>query len=477
MHLYNKLVEYSKSEVYPMHMPGHKRNNKIGEMINPYEIDVTEIEGLDNLFHSEGILKEGMERAGFLYNSLHTDYLVGGSSAGILSGISACTNKGDKVLVARNCHKSVYNTIYLNELKPVYIYPQTEDKFGVHCGISPGEIEKLLIKHKDIKLIIITSPTYEGIISDIRGISEIAHKYKIPLFVDEAHGAHLGFNSYFPKNSIELGADIVVHSLHKTLPSFTQTGLLHVNGDLVDYEQIQYYLSVFQSSSPSYILMSSIDNCINLLINKKEELFIYYVKQLEVFYEKIEGLKHLKILTNKNTQSYDFDPSKIVVSTRATNMTGMDLYKLLLEEYKIQVEMVSKDYIIAMTSICDTDIGFSRLVKALLEIDGNIKDNKHVSNKKSYNSVLDIKTLYKDTEIIMTSYKAKKSPSETVSFKDSEGRISSEYIYLYPPGIPIIVPGERINSTHIDYLLHYKELGLSVQGLEDYDMNQINVVL
>ncbi len=467
MKLYNKLLEYSKSNIYPMHMPGHKRNDKYLNMINPYLLDITEIEDFDNLFHAKGILKESMKRAASHYNSCNTNYLVGGSSAGILSGISACTKKGDKILVARNSHKSVYNAIYINELKPIYIYPQINSQYGINCGINPEDIEKMLTKHKDIRLIIITSPTYEGVVSDIEGISEISHKHKIPLFVDEAHGSHLGFHSYFPANSIQGGADIVIHSLHKTLPAFTQTGLIHVNSSFVDYEKVKECLSIYQSSSPSYLLMSSIDKCINLLIEDGEELFRSFARRLESFYKKTEQLKHLKVLRKEDIY---FDPSKIILSVRDVDISSIELYAILLEKYKIQVEMVSTDYIIAMTSICDTAVGFNRLLEALLDIDRQVKKKQSI-----YKTNMDI--LNQEVEIVKSIYEAKTSPSETIPFIDSGGRITREYIYLYPPGLPILLPGERITKKHIKYLLECKKLGLSIQGLDDYDMNFINVVI
>ena len=193
----------------------------------------------------------------------------------------------------------------------------------------------MLTKHKDIRLIIITSPTYEGVVSDIEGISEISHKHKIPLFVDEAHGSHLGFHSYFPANSIQGGADIVIHSLHKTLPAFTQTGLIHVNSSFVDYEKVKECLSIYQSSSPSYLLMSSIDKCINLLIEDGEELFRSFARRLESFYKKTEQLKHLKVLRKEDIY---FDPSKIILSVRDVDISSIELYAILLENTKYKLK-------------------------------------------------------------------------------------------------------------------------------------------
>ncbi|MDF2473928.1 MAG: decarboxylase [Anaerocolumna sp.] len=495
MNLYESLVKYSMDGYYPMHMPGHKRNTMWNHMVNPYGIDITEIEGFDNLHHAESILYEGMERAARLYGAGHTAYLINGSTVGLLAGISACTNKGDKVLVARNSHKAVYNAIYLNELKPVYIYPQKDGEFGINCGLNPSLIEDLLIKNQDAKLIIITSPTYEGIISDVSAISAIAHRYGVPLLVDEAHGAHFGFHKDFPRNAIKCGADIVIHSLHKTLPSFTQTALIHVNGTLVNYDNVKRYLSIYQSSSPSYLLMSSIEQCISLLETKGEELFDSYHKQLRSFYDKMNGLSKIKVLNPyQNTRFYGIDPSKITISVKGTDMTGVRLYERLLEQYKIQMELVSMDYVLGMTSICDTKEGFQRLEEALFAIDNEVtivyeakqddtkpndtkqNDIKPDDTKPDATQLDDITADFILPEIKLSSYEAIHRPFERILFSEGNGRISAEYVYLYPPGIPILVPGELINHRFIAQINEYKENGLSVQGTEDIEANYIKVV-
>ncbi|WP_313130009.1 aminotransferase class I/II-fold pyridoxal phosphate-dependent enzyme [Anaerocolumna sp.] len=472
MNLYDKLIEYSRDDYYPMHMPGHKRNAAFS-MTNPYSIDITEIEGFDNLHHAEGILLEGMEQAAKLYNSKHTNYLIGGSTAGLLTAIGAAANKGDKVMVARNCHKAVYHGIYLNELHPVYIYPQADTHFNINGGISPEKIEELLIKHKDIKLIILTSPTYEGVISDIPSISRIAHKHKVPLLVDEAHGAHLGFHTGFPDNSIQAGADIVIHSLHKTLPAFTQTGLIHVNSDLVDYEKIKKYLGIYQTSSPSYLLMASIDRCITLLLDKRKELFDRYYNLLQNFYDHMKALKNLKILFPDNIKNYGFykfDPSKITISVKNTDISGIKLYDMLLKEYKIQMEMVTKDYVLGMTSICDTTEGLHRLSEALLDIDKKLESisaipGKHLTDKTEV------------PEWVMSSWKADNCLQESIPLTLSEGRISGDYVYLYPPGIPLLVPGERISKSLLEDIYSYQREGLHLQGLQDEKGQYIKVIL
>ncbi|MDD4715945.1 MAG: aminotransferase class I/II-fold pyridoxal phosphate-dependent enzyme, partial [Oscillospiraceae bacterium] len=256
MHLTDVLRGYGKLGIYPMHMPGHKRNPSFFSLPSPYEIDFTEVEGLDMLHDAQGILLDGMRRAAGLYGSSHTFYLVNGSTCGILSGITSCTRKGDRILVARNCHQSVYNAIGLQDLQAVYLLPEPDLAFGIWGSVSPAQVKRALDQYQDIRLIVLTSPTYEGVVSDISAIAKLSHERGIPLLVDEAHGAHLGFSPKFPQNSVQAGADLVIHSLHKTLPAPTQAALIHINGTLVDPEQVRRQLAVFETSSPSYVLMA-----------------------------------------------------------------------------------------------------------------------------------------------------------------------------------------------------------------------------
>lgn len=469
MNLYDSLLKYSEAGYYPMHMPGHKRNSRLLTMCDPYSIDITEIDDFDNLHRPEGILKTGMEAWADLYNSRKTYYLVGGSSAGILTGISACTGRGDKVLVARNCHKSVYHALYLRGLKPVYLYPSVVKEFDINGGILVEQVEEHLKSQEDIKLIIITSPTYEGIVSDISAIAAAAHEYGIPLMVDEAHGAHLGFHKSFPETAVRLGADVVVHSIHKTLPAFTQTALLHINGQLVEDEKIERYLSIYQSSSPSYVLMSGIERCLELLKNNGTELFESYDKMLCGFYKEAKEFKNIRILTDNTVTRegfYQFDPSKLVLSVKGTNMTGKELYEVLLHTYKIQMEMVSKDYVLGMTSIGDIQEGFDRLLVALKETDRKLK--KEITTE----CVME----FEPPEAVMSCEEALGTVLKEVLLLNSEGFISGEYVYLYPPGIPLLVPGERIDKELLKQIISYRKQGLSLQGLSDYSGNTIKVI-
>ena len=228
--LEQKLNELEQSDIYPFHMPGHKR--AFLPFANPYAIDITEIEGFDNLHHATGILQEAQQKAADLYGAQKTYYLVNGSTCGLLAAISAAVPRGGKILVARNCHKAVYHAMYLRQLVPVYLYPE-DTAYGIQGQVTPQMVQKQLKQTPDIRAVVITSPTYDGVVSDIQSIADIVHAYGIPLIVDEAHGAHFGFSPEFPENATRLGADAVIMSVHKTLPAFTQTALLHLCSDRI----------------------------------------------------------------------------------------------------------------------------------------------------------------------------------------------------------------------------------------------------
>lgn len=437
-------------------MPGHKRNTKRFGQGLPYGLDITEIEGFDDLHHADGILKEAQTQAAALYGAKETKFLVNGSTAGILSAILGCTQKGDQILVSRNCHKSVYHAIFLNELEPVYLHPDFSREFQLNTEISVSAVKAALTKHSRIKAVVIVSPTYDGVVSDVQAIAEAVHEKGIPLIVDEAHGAHFGFHPYFPENALKKGADVVIHSLHKTLPSLTQTALLHIRGDYADPKRISAYLDILQSSSPSYILMASIHECIRMLQEEKEQLFQPYVKNLDTLRRNLQNLKHFKL-----AQTEQYDCSKIVISVSNTDMTSKELYWHLLLKYHLQMEMAAGSYVLAMTSPGDTKEGFRRLEQALMELDTAVQKKENIEEIKGL----------PENPVIYTNARVFRCPEEEKEYmplEKSEGRISLEYAYLYPPGCPLIVPGERISRECIKQLEIYQKLGFQVEGLEKH---------
>ena len=487
--IFDKLKNYSDSDYYAFHMPGHKRNLDLMDGTSPYRIDITEIDGFDDLHHAEGILKEAQERAAEVYHADETHFLVNGSTVGILSAILGTTEKGDSILVARNCHKSVYHAIYLNELDPVYLYPKFDTELGLSTEIDAADVQKALEEHPGIRAVMIVSPTYDGVVSDIEKIAEIVHEAGCLLIVDEAHGAHFGFDPYFPKSANMYGADLVINSLHKTLPALTQTALLHVNGERVNRRKVKRYLDMLQTSSPSYILMASIDACIHLLEQtqmQKCSIFKEYAAHIDNLREELKKLKYLKIIRTENTDRYD--RSKFVISVKHAPISSHELYERLLRDYHLQMEMLAGTYVLAMTTVGDTQEGLDRLRDALLaidaELDAKLKSGSGQEQKPmqmtdtdlplsgrqpSLEKVWTIAEAVKCRDVVPS----RKGKIETCGFADSAGHISLEYAYLYPPGSPLIVPGERITQEAVEILCWYQEHDFSIEGLQSEDSIEV----
>ena len=500
--LLERLTEYAGSDAYPFHMPGHKRreipDGIPGGFPDPYGIDITEIDGFDNLHHAEGILKDAMETAAAIYGADRSWYLVNGSTCGILSAVFATTENGGKILTARNCHKAVYHAICLNRLEAEYLYPEEITEFGINGGIRAEDVRKALEKDAmrcagnsgdvrgkitKIQAVLITSPTYEGVVSDIRAIADAAHEYGIPLIVDEAHGAHLEYADQchsFPKSALEYGADIVIQSLHKTLPCFTQTAILHVKGKLVDQDRVSRYLSMFQTSSPSYLFMAGMERCIRYMDGDGRNEMVRYEERLEHFMKRMEGLQVLEVLDWEICRKYrtvaGWDPSKIVVSTmRAEDFHGEELAETLRRKYHLEMEMTAPEYVIAMTSLMDTEEGFERLGTALLEIDGALRRRMESGRKEKAASEtpegLESKLSHPVRRTLIC--EAMDADTERTALQDTVGKVSAEFVYLYPPGIPIITPGEVFTDAIVEKIMAYKAAGLLVQGPADPDADVI----
>ena len=380
--LYDKLREYSAGGAYPMHMPGHKRNSELLPPGLPYDIDITEIYGFDDLHEPGGILLETAQVASGLYGSLKAFPLINGTTVGVLAAIGAHTKRGDRILASSDCHRSVANAASLFGLSPVFIEPSADPETGVPRGMELSAVEAALRRDPGIALIVATSPSYEGIVSDVAAIADIAHSRGRALFVDGAHGAHLGFSPGFPESAVRLGADVVVMSLHKTLPALTQCSLLHICSERADAVEVKRLLSILQTSSPSYVLMASIDCCLRLLSAENESLFLQYRKNLEAFDERVGGLEKLIVPCHGRDGTdagngrrgtargfFDYDPGKIVVSGKRASVSGRALADALRFEHRIELEAARQDYAIAMTSVCDTADGLLRLADALCAID------------------------------------------------------------------------------------------------------------
>lgn len=435
-------------------MPGHKRNTALSDGTMPYEIDLTEIDGFDNLHNAEGCILEVQNLAERLYNVKKAFLLVNGATGGILSAVRAMTNRGDKVLVARNSHKSVYNALEICGLEPEYIVPAVDDEFGINCSITPLQVEKAIVENPNTKLLIITSPTYEGVVSDIKEICRIAHLHNVMVLVDEAHGAHFPFSKSFPSEAVASGADAAVASLHKTLPSLTQTALLLTSNESL-INSLAENLAIFETSSPSYIFMSAIEKCLEFCENASA--FDEYIKRLNSFNEKCKSLKKIKVLCYgndevKNHRFFDFDISKITVSVRGLDINGTQLAEILRNDFKIEPEMVCSDYVLLISTVCDTDEGFARLINALQIIDS--KCSVKELNACRYSITM--------PKIAVKPCECSGKDGEFCLLEHSIDKISLEYVWAYPPGIPIIAKGEIITQDIANIIIAQIASGINV---------------
>ncbi len=439
---------------YPFHMPGHKRNVALSGGDFPYERDITEITDSDNLHDMSGVILDECNRAARLFGAASAHLLVNGSTGGLLAAIRALAGHDRAVVVARNCHKSVYNGIELCRLKPTYLYPKMDAESGICGSITPVQVDAALSDAPDAKLVIITSPTYEGVISDIAGIAAVAHARGACLLVDAAHGAHLGIGEMHA-HPITQGADIAICSLHKTLPAPTQTALALVGKTCPDAAAFAAQLAVFQTSSPSYILMEQSARCIRLLEQQGKALVAAWMTRIHAFEREVSHMTKLRLCFRGELPPYieAYDIGKLVISTRGTCLTGHALAKILRDEYNIEVEMAAGDYIIAMTSLADTDEGFLRLARALCEIDIRIEADFLTS----------IRT-FPQLHTVYAPWQAADIPQVSVPTAQADGCVAAEYVWAYPPGIPLVVPGELVTGELLATLAQMQKSGTELHS-------------
>lgn len=405
-------------------MPGHKRNPKFG--ITGAEIDITEIDGFDNLHAPTGVIADTEARLAAIYKAKHSFLSVGGSTLGILASLFAVCREGDTVLIARNCHKSVYNACLLLKLKTVLLEPEFDTVNGCYTSLLQDTVDSALSRHPEAAALVFTTPTYEGRISNVRA--------PIPMIIDAAHGAHLGLADFpaYPKGSI------VVSSLHKTLPALTQTAVINVYDEQY-ISKIKRYLDIFETSSPSYVLMSSVSKCCDI-IETHPDYFREYYRHLSDFRE---------ITLQNLSLKYSDDISKIIISTEGCDISGSALADLLRTKYAIEPEMASINYIVLMTSVGDEKAAFDRLTAALTKIDATLSP-RHITLFK--------KPPKKEAEFVL-SYAAQQAEC---ALTDAVGSVANEFVYAYPPDIPLLSPGETISGEIVHYLLTAYQSGVNI---------------
>ena len=452
------LTDHADKHTVSFHMPGHKGSaiyRKFGytEFLEKMmDCDITEIIGADNLFQTEGILKAAQEEYAKLYNVKRAYMLVNGTSGGVIAAIMASVPKGGKLVMARNSHKAIYNALLLADIQPVYAYPEMIEEYGISGEITAEEITRCLDENPDASAVILPSPNYYGICSDIRKIAEIVHSRGKILIVDQAHGAHLKFFSDcgfsdMPQSAEEQGADIAVNSIHKTLASFTQSAALTFNSDLLDHYTLEDKLQMIQSTSPSYILMGSLDINADIIKNHKEEVFTAWHDALAYFYAEAENISGLAVIRDAK-----LDFTKINLDMSAYGLSGAELEQMLMEK-GIYAELTTGNILMCMTGIGNTKADMEKLLEALREIAAShpLAEGK----KQTPPAVLEARF-----ELC-----AVPSKKERVPLSEGAGRICASSIIPYPPGIPFICPGERITDEVITYIAALREAGEKVIGV------------
>lgn len=474
--LLNKLLRIHQGNIISFHTPGHK-NGKIFDKVFlkefknqlPY-IDTTEIIGTDNLHNPKGIIKKAQEEAKEVFKSEETYFLINGSTCGIYSMIMGTTSPGDKIIIDRNCHQSVINAIILGELTPEYLYPEMDIENAIALGISPAMVEKKVMENPDAKAVVITYPTYHGIASDLKKIAEIVHRYDKVLLVDEAHGAHLGLSEELPMAALECGADVVVQSTHKTLPTLTQASMLHLQGGRIDREKIRFMLRLHQSSSPSYILMASLDLAVNIYKNHGKRLMEELLHNIKIFKSKIKEIEEISLMKDNIVGKYGIkaiDITKLWISIKNNKINGYELENILRKKYHIQMELSNIYGILALTTIGNDKEDFEGLLMALADITEK-KEEKANKNMPCF--------LYPMAKRVYTPREALYRKKQKMRLEESIGYISGEYLTPYPPGVPILIPGEIIDENMIRYVREMIFRGIEIIGLKDQNCEFIEVI-
>lgn len=472
--LFDALKEYQKREVIPFDVPGHKHGNGLPELSNylgekVLQVDVNSMKCLDNVSNPVGVIKESQELMARAYCSDHAFFLVNGTSSGVQAMIMSVCSPGDKIIIPRNAHKSAINGLILSGGIPVYVQPQTNHDLGIAMGVSVKSIEDAIEENPDVKAIFIINPTYYGATSNLKRIIEIAHEKNIAVIVDEAHGAHFRFHDELPISAMELGADMSAVSIHKTGGSLTQSSALLLNDGIIDKNIVKTILNLTQTTSASYLLMSSLDVARKMLATQGEEVFTRVLEISRKARDEINKLEGLYAFGNEligQSGVHDFDETKLGICVKGIGMTGFEMYDMLRDEYNIQVELGDVYNILAIISVGDDNNSLKKLVDAL----------KEITSKCGKGSVDFDKVVLRNPQIVVSPRDAFYARKKIIKLEDSEGEVSGESIMAYPPGIPIITPGERISGEIIEYIKFIKKQHGMMTDSEDPHVENIKVL-
>jgi len=475
---YSGLLAYIAKHRASFHMPGHKRGRGVhpdfkaflGE--NVFLLDLTEVQGVDYLHKPTGILREAMDLLADAYGAKESFFLVNGSTVGNQAALMAVGGPGKKILIARNSHRSVVGGLILNGSIPVYLPVNVDPELGITTSVSPEVLREYLDKN-DVDAVFLTNPNYYGVSGNIRELVDIVHEHGLPIVVDEAHGAHFHFHQALPLSAVDAGADLVVQSTHKTLSSMTQSSWMHMNGDLVDVELLKAALRTLQSSSPNYVLMASLDVARMQMATEGAELLSSALNVAQYLREAINEIPGLQCFGRERVGKYgifDVDLTKITITVLGLGLTGYKVEQLLNDELGVEVELSDPNNILAFVTIGDDYDNADKLIKAMSNL------SERFFGKLPPLETAAVHTFPVLPEVVLTPREAFFAEKKVVPFKEAVGAISAESVVLYPPGIPVIAPGERITEESFDYVMKRKEEGAEVQGTADPELEFIQVL-
>lgn len=467
------LEKYRKERIVSFDVPGHKQGKGHQALSDFFgkdtiSIDYNSSKPLDNLTHPTGVINEAEILAAEAFGAKKAFFMIGGTTSAVQAMILSSTKRNEKIIMPRNVHKSAINALVINGAVPIYINPGVDKELGISLGMSIEDIKIAIKKHPDAKAILVNNPTYYGICSNLKEIVKLAHESGMLVLVDEAHGTHFYFNDNLPISAMEAGADMAAVSVHKTGGALTQSSFLLL-GDGADDAYVRQIINLSQTTSGSYLLMASLDIArSNLALNGKKifdkviEMTSYAREEIN----KIEGYRAFaKEIINGDTV-YDFDTTKLSIHTRDLGLAGIEVYDILRDEYDIQIEFGDIGNVLAIVSVGDRDLEIERLIGSLSEI----------KRLKSGSKIGIPDHEYIDPIVALSPQEAFYSDSEPLEIENSSGRVSSEFVMAYPPGIPILAPGEKITDEIIEYIIFAKEKGCKMTGTKDMDMNKIYVV-
>lgn len=472
--IYEALENFRKMRVVPFDVPGHKRGRGNPELVallgeKCVGMDVNSMKPLDNLCHPISVIREAEELTAEAFGAAHAFLMVGGTTSAVQAMILSVAKRGDKIILPRNVHRSVMGAMVLCGAVPVYVNPECDSRLGIPLGMKVSEVEKAIKANPDAKAILVNNPTYYGICSDLRSIVKLAHQHGMLCLADEAHGTHLYFGENLPISAMAAGADMAAVSMHKSGGSLTQSSVL-LTGPAMNEGYVRQIINLTQTTSGSYLLLSSLDISRHNLALRGKEAFAGVVEMAEYARREINNIggyyAYSRELINGDS-IYDFDVTKLAVNTLDIGLAGIEVYDLLRDEYDIQIEFGDLGNLLAYLSIGDRQRDIERLVGALSEV------RRRFGKKDKANLM---KQEYIDPQVAVSPQDAFYADKESLPLRETEGRVCSEFVMCYPPGIPILAPGERITGPILDYIEYAKEKGCSMTGPEDSDILRLNVL-